>query len=70
MKDGDKKKREIYSKILKRRSEIGYPYILFEDNCDDNKPQVYKDKNMPLFTSNICTEIIEYCDDEKEFACC
>lgn len=70
MKDGDKKKREIYSKILKRRSEIGYPYILFEDNCDDNKPQVYKDKDMPLFTSNICTEIIEYCDDEKEFACC
>lgn len=70
MKSGDKEKREIYAKILKRRSEIGFPYILFEDNCDDNKPQVYHDKDMRIFTSNICTEVIEYCDDEKEFACC
>lgn len=70
MKNGDKKKREIYAKILKRRSEIGFPYILFEDNCNNVKPQVYKDKGLDLMTSNICTEIIEYCDDQKEFACC
>jgi len=25
---------------------------------------------MPIFTSSICTEVIEYCDSEKEFACC
>lgn len=70
MKSGDKEKREIYAKILKRRSEIGFPYILFEDNCDDQKPQVYIDKDMKIFTSNICTEVIEYCDTEKEFTCC
>lgn len=70
MKGGDKEKREIYAKILKRRSEIGFPYILFEDNCDDAKPQVYVDKGMDIFTSNICTEVIEYCDSEKEFTCC
>lgn len=70
MKSGDKEKREIYAKILKRRSEIGFPYILFEDNCDDQKPQVYIDKDMKIFTSNICTEVIEYCDNEKEFTCC
>lgn len=70
MKEGDRQKREIYAKILKRRSEIGFPYILFEDNCNDARPQVYIDNNMELKTSNICTEIIEYCDNEKEFACC
>jgi len=70
MKSGDKEKREIYAKILKRRSEIGFPYILFEDNCDDQKPQVYIDNDMKIFTSNICTEVIEYCDTEKEFTCC
>lgn len=70
MKSGDKEKREIYAKILKRRSEIGFPYILFEDNSDDQKPQVYIDKDMKIFTSNICTEVIEYCDNEKEFTCC
>lgn len=70
MRAGDKQKRKIYAKILKRRSEIGFPYILFEKNCDDQKPQVYIDKDMKIFTSNICTEVIEYCDNEKEFTCC
>ena len=70
MKAGDKEKRKVYAKVLKRRSEIGFPYILFEDNCDNQKPQVYVDRDMKLFTSNICTEVIEYCDNEKEFACC
>jgi len=70
MLDGDKKKRSIWAKILKRRSEIGFPYILFADNCNENKPQVYIDKGMDIFTSNICTEVIEYCDSEKEFTCC
>jgi ribonucleoside-diphosphate reductase alpha chain len=70
MKSGDKEKRKIYAKVLKRRSEIGFPYILFEDNCDNQKPEVYIDKDMKIFTSNICTEVIEYCDNEKEFACC
>lgn len=70
MKAGDKEKRKVYAKVLKRRSEIGFPYILFEDNCDKQKPAVYVDRDMKLFTSNICTEVIEYCDNEKEFACC
>lgn len=70
MKAGDKEKRKVYAKVLKRRSEIGFPYILFEDNCNNQKPQVYIDRDMKIFTSNICTEVIEYCDNEKEFACC
>lgn len=70
VRQGNSEKRAVYAKILKRRSEMAFPYILFEDNCNDVKPQVYKDKGMELVTSNICTEIIEYCDDDKEFACC
>lgn len=52
--DGDKEKREIWAKVLKRRSESGYPYILFEDNVNNNKPQVYKDKDMKIKTSQLC----------------
>jgi ribonucleoside-diphosphate reductase alpha chain len=70
LRSGDSRKRKIWSKILKTRSEIGYPYILFEDNCNNAAPKVYKDKKMKLFTSNICSEVIEYCDKEKTFACC
>lgn len=66
----ERNKLQMYAKLIKRRSQKGFPYILFEDNCNKNKPQVYKDKNMHLHTSNICTEVIEYCDEFKEFACC
>lgn len=68
-KGGDLDKQEIFKKILKRRTEIGFPYILFEDNCNSNKPVMYVDDNMHLHSSNICSECVEYCDDEKTFVC-
>ncbi len=70
LEEGDKEKRKIWAKILKNRSEIGFPYILFEENCNINSPQVYIDKGMWIDNANICIEAIEYTDDEKEFACC
>jgi len=70
LKDGDLEKRKIWAKILKTRKEIGFPYIIDLENANENKPQVYKDKNMNISTSNICTEVQEYADDKKTFACC
>ena len=70
LKNGDIEKRKIWAKIAKRRSEFGFPYIIYLDNCNNSRPQVYVDKDMFIKTSNICSEIIEYCDDEKTFACC
>jgi ribonucleoside-diphosphate reductase alpha chain len=68
-KNGDTQKQEVIKKTLRRRGEQGWPYVYFEDNCNDNKPQVYKDKDMHLYSSNICSEIVEYCDEEKTFVC-
>lgn len=70
LKEGDKEKRAIWAKILKTRKEVGFPYILDLENCNEQKPQVYKDKDMDIKTSNICIETAEYCDVEKTFACC
>lgn len=70
MKEGDSQKREIWGEILRCRKEIGYPYIVDLENANDQKPQWYKDKNMDIITSNICCETMEYCDEEKTFACC
>lgn len=67
---GDKDKRSIWAKVLRKRSDSGYPYILFEDNVNKYKPQVYKDKGMKIKVSNLCSEILEYVDDEKSFTCC
>lgn len=66
---GDKIKQNIFKEIHASRSEVGYPYILFEDNCNIGKHQVYIDKGNYLNTSNICTECVEFTDKDKEFLC-
>lgn len=70
LKNGDKGHRTIWTKIIKSRQQKGFPYILFEENCNKNSPQVYIDKGLWIDNANICIEAIEYADAEKEFACC
>lgn len=70
LKEGDINKRKIWTKILRTRKEVGYPYILDLDNANSNRPQVYIDKEMFIETSNICNETCEYTDEFKTFACC
>ncbi|MBS9774847.1 MAG: ribonucleoside-diphosphate reductase subunit alpha [Tenacibaculum sp.] len=68
--DGDVEKRKIWAKVLQRRGEIGYPYILFRDNANDGTVDVYKDKNHEIYASNLCTEIMLPSNEEWSFVCC
>lgn len=70
MKAGDTEKRAIWAKILQSRSEIGYPYILFRDNANNNAPNVYKDKGLKINASNLCSEIMLPSNDKWSFVCC
>lgn len=70
MVDGDMKKRALWAKILASRQQKGLPYILFSDNVNRNKPQVYKDKNMRINASNLCSEIMLPSTEEESFICC
>jgi ribonucleoside-diphosphate reductase alpha chain len=67
---GDQKKREIWAKILQRRGEIGYPYILFSDTANKNTVDVYKDKGHKIHASNLCTEIMLPSNERWSFVCC
>lgn len=69
MRNGDAEKRRLWAKVLQRRSEIGFPYILFKDNVNDNKPQVYKDKGLTIHASNMCAEIALPSSNEETFTC-
>lgn len=70
MVDGDEEKRKVWAKILQRRGELGYPYILFTGNANKNKPDVYKDKDMKIHASNLCSEIMLPSDENSSFVCC
>jgi ribonucleoside-diphosphate reductase alpha chain len=69
VKAGDKDSRKLWAKVLQRRSELGYPYILFTDNMNNNKPDVYKDKNMTIYASNMCSEIALPSNPDETFTC-
>lgn len=69
MKAGDPEKRRLWAKVLQRRSEIGYPYIMFGDNVNSNKPQVYKDKDLWIYASQMCSEIALPSSVEETFTC-
>jgi ribonucleoside-diphosphate reductase alpha chain len=67
--NGDKEARKLWAKVLKRRSEVGFPYILFTDNVNNGRPQVYKDKGMHVFASNMCSEIALPSSADETFTC-
>lgn len=68
--DGDAEKRKIWMRIIQKRFETGYPYIFFTDTVNNNKPDVYKDKNMKINASNLCSEICLPSSAEESFICC
>ena len=68
--DGDEEKRAIWAKIIQRRGELGYPYIFFAGNANKGKPEVYKDKDLEIVASNLCSEIMLPSDDKHSFVCC
>ncbi len=68
--DGDTEKRQIWAKVLESRQQKGLPYIFFSDNVNKNKPQVYKDLNLPINASNLCSEIMLPSSRDESFICC
>ncbi|WEK34266.1 MAG: ribonucleoside-diphosphate reductase subunit alpha [Candidatus Pseudobacter hemicellulosilyticus] len=68
--DGDMKKRQVWAKVLESRQQKGLPYIFFTDNVNRNKPQVYKDKNLTIHASNLCSEIMLPSTIDESFICC
>ena len=70
MVDGDEEKRETWAEIIETRINIGVPYIIFRDNINDGKPQVYKDRGYEINASNLCTEIALPATPDESFVCC
>lgn len=60
------KARELWFQVLDAQMETGTPYLLYKDACNQKSNQ----KNVgTIKSSNLCTEILEY-SDENETAVC
>ena len=67
---GDMEKRIVWAKVLQRRGEMGYPYIMFTDNANNHTVEVYKDKELRIHASNMCSEIMLPSKEDWSFVCC
>jgi ribonucleoside-diphosphate reductase alpha chain len=52
--DRNPKSVELWKHILKLRMETGFPYLHFIDNANNQRPQEFKDNNLPIHFSNLC----------------
>lgn len=67
--DGDEDKRRVWARLLQRRCESGYPYLFFRDTVNNNTVDVYKDKNLKIHGSNLCSEICLPTNNDESFVC-
>jgi len=70
MLDGDPEKRELWAEVIESRMNLGIPYILFRDNVQRGRPEVYKDKGYDIKASNLCSEIALPAGPDESFVCC
>ena len=68
--DGDKDKRKTWTRIIQKRFETGYPYIVFIDAMNRGRPTWYKKLDMKIYASNLCTEIALPSSPTESFVCC
>lgn len=67
--DGDPQKRKIWGLVIKKRFESGYPYIFWSDNANNGAPDVYRDQNLKIHASNLCSEIFLPTSKDESFVC-
>lgn len=67
---GDREKRRVWAKVLECRINTGYPYLFFTDNANRNKPDVYRELDLSIRHSQLCSEVILPSSAEESFVCC
>ena len=68
--DGDVEKRKLWARVLESRQQKGLPYIFFTDNNNKNKSQIYKDLDLKITHSNLCSEVSLPDSTDESFVCC
>lgn len=67
--NGDSDKRNIWAKVLESRQEKGVPYIFYDGNVQEGRPDIYKELGLKIEGSNLCSEIMLPSTQEESFIC-
>lgn len=66
---GDKDAIARYQRSLKVKAVTGKGYYFFPDKVNRLSPECYRDRNLKVTASNLCTEITLFSDPEHTFTC-
>lgn len=66
---GDLEKKKIWGEVIKTRLMCGSPYLIFIDNANRANPDCYKQRNLMVKLSNLCSEIFLHTDENHTFVC-
>jgi len=67
---GDEESKKRWKTLLKTRWETGEPYVFFKDNVNKDNPDIYREHNLKVLASNLCTEIMLASNEKYTFVCC
>lgn len=66
---GDKDAVARYQRALKVKAVTGKGYFFFPDKVNRLNPECYRDRNLEVRASNLCTEITLFSDPKHTFTC-
>ena len=68
--DKNGKERELWLNTLKKRVKTGEPYTMFIDNANKVVPEWWKNNDLKIHHSNLCSEIFLPTDKDHTLVCC
>lgn len=66
---GNKEATRRYKKVMKTKMLTGKGYFFFSDKANRHAPKIYKDQNLKIEASNLCSEIFLHSDENHTFTC-
>lgn len=69
VRNGDKDALKRFQRVLKIRSTLGKGYLMKQWVVDKNRPQIYKDLNLDIKASQLCTEILLHSSELYTYTC-
>lgn len=69
MNDGDEDMIRRFKKVMKLSSVQGKGYLFFPDKANRQAPQMYKDLGLKIKSSNLCSEITLFQDEDHTYTC-
>lgn len=67
--NGDKEALRRYQKALKVKMITGKGYFFFVDKANRHRPECYKELDLDIKASNLCTEIMLHSSEDYTFTC-